>query len=150
MVRPPPIVTSKPPPKMKIVVTVLNFTVQYFNNTLANRTNLYKWRLSSSPDCCFCLKLESLLHIVAGCKSYLEDGRYTWRHKSTSHFIASTLQCIKNSTMYADLPGFLLPCIVTGDHSWPDMVISLGLATIYIIELTVGFETDINLNAERK
>ena len=129
---------------------IFNFTIRYLNNTLANRTNLHKWKLSSSPDCSFCLKPESLLHIVAGCKSYLEDGRYTWRHNSALHFIASTLQCIKNSTMYADLPGFLSPCIVTGDHLRPDMLISTDSASIYIIELTVGFETNINLNAERK
>ena len=129
---------------------MFNFTVWYLNNTLANRTNLHKWKLSSSPDCSFCLKPESLLHIIAGCKSYLEEGRYTWRHNSALHFITSTLQCIKNSTMYADLPDFLSPCIITGDHLRPDMLISTGSATIYIIELTVGFDTNINLNAERK
>ena len=130
--------------------SIFIFTVRYLNNTLANRTNLHKWKLSSSPDCSFYLKPKSLLHIVEGCKSYLEDGRYTWRHNSALYFIASTLQCIKNSTMYADLPGFFSPCIITGDHLRPDMLISIGSATIYIIELTVGFYTNINLNAERK
>ena len=129
---------------------IFNFTMRYLKNTLANRTNLHKWKLSSSPDCSFCLKPEFLLHIVAGCKSYLEDGRYTWRHNSALHFIASTLKCIKNSTMYAVLPGFLSPCIVAGDHLRPDMLISTGSATVYIIKLTVGFESNINLNAERK
>ena len=129
---------------------IFNFTVRYLNNRLANRTNLHRWKLSSSPDCSFCLKPKSLLHILAGYKSYLEDGRYTWRHDSALHFIESTLQCIKSSTMYADLPVFLSPCIVTGDHLRPDMFISIGSATIYIIELTVKFETNINLNAERK
>ena len=52
--------------------------------------------------------------------------------------------------MYADLPGFLSPCIITGDHLRPDMLISTGSATIYVIELTAGFETDISLNSERK
>ena len=52
--------------------------------------------------------------------------------------------------MYADLQGFLSPCIVTGDHLRPDMLIAIGSATIYIIDLTVEFETDINLTAERK
>ena len=52
--------------------------------------------------------------------------------------------------MYVCLPGFLSPCIITGDQLWPDMLISIGSAAIYIIELTVGFETNINLNAERK
>ena len=105
---------------------IFNFTVRYLNNTLANRTNRHKWKLSSSLECSFCLKPESLLHIVAGCKSYLEDGRYTWRHNSALHFIASTLPCIKNSTMYGDLPGFPSPCIITGDHLRPDMLIPIG------------------------
>ena len=41
-------------------------------------------------------------------------------------------------------------CIITGDHLRPDMLISTGSATICIIELTVGFDTNINLNAEKK
>ena len=77
----------------KLPENIFNFTVRYLNNTLANRTNICKWKLS-------------FLHIVAGCKSYLEDGRYTWRHNSALHFIASSLQCIKHSTVHADLPGF--------------------------------------------
>jgi len=55
---------------------IFNFTVQYLNNTLANHTHLHKWKLSSSPGCSFCLKPGSLLHIIAGSKSYLEDGQY--------------------------------------------------------------------------
>ena len=132
------------------LLNIFNFTVRYLNNTLANRTNLHKWKLPLSPDCSFCLHPESLLHIVAGCKSYLEDGRYTWRHNSALHFIASSLQCIKHSTLYTDLPGFASPCIVTGDNLCPDMLLSIGTDTLYIIELTVGFETNIDLNAERK
>ena len=66
------------------------------------------------------------------------------------HFIASTLQWVKDSTIYADLPGFLSPCIVTGDQLRLDMLLSIDSATICIIELSAGFETDTNLNAERK
>ena len=120
------------------------------NNTLANHTNLHKWKLSLLTDCFFCLHPESLLHIVAGCMSYLEDGHSTWRHNSASHFIASSLQCIKHFTLYADLPGFASPCILTGDNLRPDMLLSIGTDTLYIIELTVGFETNIDRNAERK
>ena len=134
----------------KLPKNIFNFTVRYLNNTLANRTNLHKWKLSPSPDCSVCLHPESLLHVVSGCKSYLEDGRYTWRHNSALHFVASTLQCIKNSTLYVDLPGFLSPCILTGDLLRPDLLLCIGTATIYIVELTVGFETNITTNADRK
>ena len=50
------------------------FTFQHFNNTLADRTNLNEWTPSLSPSCSLCLQPESLLHIVASCTSYLEDG----------------------------------------------------------------------------
>ena len=59
---------------------ISNFAVPHLKNTLANHINLYKCKPSSSPDCSFCLKPESLLYIIADCKSYLEDGRYMWRH----------------------------------------------------------------------
>ena len=134
----------------KLPKNIFNFSIRYLSNTLANRVNLYKWKLSQSSDCSFCLCPESLLHAVSGCKSYLEEGRYTWRHNSALHFVASTLQSVRNSSLYADLPGFLSPCIITGDQLRPDMLLSIGKTTLYMIELTVGFETNLNSNAERK
>ena len=56
----------------------------------------------------------------------------------------------KNSSQYVDLPGFSSPCIITGDQLRPYMLLSAGKATLYIIELTVGFETNLNSTAERK
>ena len=134
----------------KLPKNIFNFSIRYLRNALANRVNLCKWKLSKSSDCSFCLCPESLLHVVSGCKSYLEEGRYTWRHNSALHFVASTLQIVRNSSLYADLPGFLSPCIITGDQLRPDMLLSIGKTTLYMIELTVGFETNLNSNAERK
>ena len=65
------------------------------------------------------------------------------------HFIASSLQCDRDSSLYVDLPGFPSPCIITGDQLRPDMLLS-ACETFYIIELTVGFETSLNINVERK
>ena len=62
----------------KLPANIFNFSIKYLNNTLATRKNLHLWGLSAAPDCSFCLQPESLLHIVAGCKTYLEQGRYTW------------------------------------------------------------------------
>ena len=134
----------------KLPKNIFNFSIRYLNNTLANRVSLYKWKLSQSSDCSFCTCPESLLHVVSGCKSYLEEGRYTWRHNSALRFVASTLQSVRNSSLYVDLPGFLSPCIITGDQLRPDMLLSIGKTTLYVIELTVGFETNLNSNAERK
>ena len=143
----------------KLPKNIFNFSIRYLlasvllrylSNTLANRVKLYKWKLSQSSDCSFCLCPESLLLVVSICKSYLEEGRYTWRHNSALHFVASTLQSVRNSSLYADLPGSLSPCIITGDQLRPDMLLSIGKTTLYMIELTVGFETNLNSKAERK
>ena len=114
----------------KLPKNICNFSIRYLKNTLVNRVNLYKWKLSQTPDCSFCLCPESLLHVVSGYKSYFEEGRYTWRHNSALHFVASTLQSARNSSMYVDLPGFLSPCIITGDQLRPDMLLSIGKTTL--------------------
>ena len=64
--------------------------------------------------------------------------------------MASTLQCVRNSSLYVDLPGLLSPCIRTGDRLGPDMLLSIGNITFYMIQLTVGLETNLNSNAEKK
>ena len=48
-----------------------------------------------------------------------------------------------------DIPGFELPSVITGEERRPDIVIR-DTNKLYIIELTVGFETRISINAERK
>ena len=134
----------------KLPANIFNFTIKYLNNTLATRKNLYLWGLSNTSDCSFCLQPESLLHIVAGCKTYLDQGRFTWRHNSALRFLAQTFQSVNSSKLYADLPGYLSPCIITGDSLRPDMLLSTADNRLYIIELTVGFETNLNNNTRRK
>ena len=129
---------------------IFNFTIRYLNNTLANKKNLYMWKLATTPDCSFCLQSESLLHVVAGCKSYLEQGRYTWRHNTVLKFLAQTLPSLQPSKLFVDLPGYLSPSILTGESLRPDMLLSIEDKCLYIIELTVGFETNLERNAERK
>ena len=114
-----------------------NFFIRYLSNTLAIRVNLNKWKLSQSSDGSFCLCPESLLHVVSGCKSYPEKGRYTWRHNEALRCVASTLQSVKNTSLYADLFGFLFSCTITRHQLCPDILPSIGKNTIYMIELTV-------------
>ena len=75
---------------------------------------------------------------------------YTWRHNSALHFVASTLQCVRNYSLYVDLPGLFSRCIITGDQLPSDVLLSVGKTTLYMIEWTVGFETNLNRNADRK
>ncbi|CAB4021333.1 Hypothetical predicted protein [Paramuricea clavata] len=122
----------------KLPKNIFNFTIRYINNTLPTRKNLSKWGLSSTSDCSFCSSPETLLHVIAGCKTYLDEGRFTWRHDSVLNFLASTLTAVKNSTLYAYIPGFMNPSVITGDRLRPDLLLVTENRCLYILELTVG------------
>ena len=96
----------------KLPKNIFNFTVRYLNNTLATRKSLKLWNLSQTSDCSF---PESLLRVVASCRSYLREGRFTWRHDSALNFLASTFQYLIHCTFYVDLPQYLSPSLVTCD-----------------------------------
>ena len=129
---------------------IFNFTIKYLNNTLATRKNLCKWSLSSTSACSFCFQSETLQHIVSSCKSYLDDGRYTWRHNSVLLHLANSLSSLKNTSLFADLPTFPSPSLITGDSLRPDLVLILNKTSVYMLELTVGFESNITINSDRK
>ena len=85
---------------------------------------------------------------MAGCQSYLQ--RFTWRHDSILNFIAETLQTTYAAQIYADLPAFRTPSIITGDTYRPDLLLLTPDDKLYIVELTVGFKTNLHNNVERK
>ena len=63
--------------------------------------------------------------------------------------MTSSLQCLKYCTFYVDLSQYLSPCLVTGDDLCPDMLISF-FDTLYVLELNVGFEANLNNSVSRK
>ena len=73
----------------KLPKNIFNFTVRYLTNTFATRKKLTLWNLSKTSNRSFCIRPESLLHAVAGCKNYLNEGCFTWRHDSALNFLAS-------------------------------------------------------------
>ena len=103
---------------------IYNFTICYINNSLPTCRNLTKWGIMSNSDCSFCLKPETLLHVVAGCQSYLP--RFTWRHDSVLNFIAKTLQPVSNSDLFVNLPGFKSPSVISSDTFRPDLLLSIS------------------------
>ena len=129
---------------------IFNFTIKYLNKTLATRKNLCKWSLSSTSACPFCFQPETLQHIISNFKSYLEDGRYTWRHNSVLLHLANSLSSFKNTSLFVDLPSFPSPSLVTRDSLRPDLVLILNNTSVYLLELTVGFESNITINSDRK
>ena len=104
--------------------------------------------LYSTTDCSFCLNPESLLHVVAGCNSFL--NRFTWRHDSVLNFLASILQLVHFNNLYVDLPRFHNPSIITGDEYRPDLLLKTKDDCPYILELTVRYETNLRNNIKRK
>ena len=120
------------------------------NNTLPTRKNLLKWGISSTSECSFCLAPESLLHVVVGYKTYLSEGRFTWRHDSVLSLIATAIKSCQYSELYVDLPGYISPSVLTGDELRPDLLITLQTNCLYILELTIGYESNLLNNTTRK
>ena len=55
----------------------------------------------------------------------------------------------KQLALYTDIADYKSPTIITGPSQRPDIVI-VDVKKLYVTELTVGFETRITINAERK
>ena len=64
--------------------------------------------------------------------------------------LASILKDTKDTPLFVDLLDFFSLCIITGEQFRPDMLLSIANNILYIIELTVGFETNIDNNTSRK
>ena len=65
-------------------------------------------------------------------------------------FLTSTFSSLKQCTVYADLPSFLSPILITGNSFRPDLLLLIDAKILYILELTIGFETNIQNNSDRK
>ena len=65
-----------------IITFILNHSLKAVNSLWSSAqsklpNNLTLWNLSTTSDCSFCLQPESVLHVVEGCKTYLNEGRFT-------------------------------------------------------------------------
>ena len=121
---------------------IYNFTVRYLNNTLANATNCFIWKTKSSPFCHYCSNRQTLGHVVGGCQTFLQEKTSTWRHYSVLQNIASSIPRDNLTELFVDLVGFQSPSIITGDQKRPDLIIRKN-DILWILELSVGFETNI-------
>ena len=52
--------------------------------------------------------------------------------------------------LFVDLPGFQSPSIITGDEYRPDLLLSTPNNILYMVELTVGYESNLANNAKRE
>ena len=80
----------------------------------------------------------------------LEEGRYTWRHNSILLYFANTFSSLSQYKVYADLPSFTSPYLITGESLRPDLLLLTDNNILYILELALGFETNMQVNGIRK
>jgi hypothetical protein len=132
--------------------SIYNFAIRYLGNCLPNRSNSCKWGITSTSICNFCPNLQTLGHIVGGCKAALAEGRYNWRHDSILLSLSRALATIPSVSIYSDIKEgneFLSPEVITGEKLRPDLIAVKGNRT-FICELSVGLETNMIKNATRK
>ena len=124
---------------------LLNSTI----HTLPTMNNLKLWNKSVSDKCLLCKNCDSTLHTLNGCKTMLDQGRYTYRHDSILNFIVSKIDQ-NQFTVYSDINGYqatnggTIPVTMAVTQLKPDIVIvNEKEKTVDIFELTVPFESNI-------
>ena len=130
---------------------VLSFAINSSIDTLPTFRNLKLWGKKMSSNSKLCGNTQTLLHVLAGCKTMLDQGRYTWRHNCVLNHIEMYIRGLtNNANIISDLPGRSLsgltipPEVPIVTSARPDLVIHYSDANVIkIIELTVPFETNI-------
>ena len=130
---------------------IYSFVTRYLSNSLANGTNAVKWGIAQSSKCLFCNENQTLQHVVSACRISLAEKRWNWRHDSVLINIARFLAKIPTAKVYCDIENseFLTPSVITGDMERPDIVVIKDRKCM-LLELTVGFETNLEKNSKRK
>ena len=64
----------------RLPINIHNFWRRYLATSLANNSNLKRWKISNSELCSLCTKKQTPLDVFNHCLQAL--NRYTWRQKS--------------------------------------------------------------------
>ena len=87
--------------------------------------------------------------MVAGCETSLREKSYNCRHNSILLNLGRILESIKSIDIYIDIPGYKCPTMITGENQRPDLIV-ISSNKLYLLELTAGYETNIDLKSKRK
>ncbi len=112
---------------------------------LPTNKNLKTWNLIPEEFCPLCAgNTHTQHHILNNCSAAANQNRYLWRHNSVLNCIVYYLSSIITNTrrLYADLPGHEGTDNLFTSNKRPDLVFAT-VSKIYIIELTVCFETNL-------
>ena len=150
----------------QLPINIHNFCRRYLVMSLANNSNLKRWKTSNSELCSLCTKKQTQLHVF---NHYLQAlNRYTWRHNSIIQTFCNHLlkTACYDFGLYADIEGFENPATLfksrqqslttTGPQqndllhrARPDIAIETR-DTLTVIELTCSIETNNTKSREYK
>ncbi len=100
---------------------MLSFWLNSIQNTLPDPTNLRRWGKQKTANCSLCnWKNCSLIHIICGCKTALDQGRISWRHDS---ILANIVKHIKETRQ----KNRLNPCKQIVQHPIPIKFVKKGV-----------------------
>ena len=137
---------------------LLKFSLNAVQDTLPHNDNLARWRRFEglSSNCKLCGERQTLLHVLNHCSRALELRRYNERHDAVLegivNFVTKTLP--ENYQIIADLPcpqSYVFPPHIATTDSRPDIVVwSNTIKEVWVIELTVCYETGVDEAHNRK
>ena len=93
---------------------------------------------------------QTLGQVLGGCKTALDEKRYNWRYDSILAVLLNFIKRAKNIKIHYDIEGYMNPSVITEEENRPDVIVTQNESTIFVLELTVGFETNIDPNTKRK
>ena len=125
----------------------LSFLIRAGADCLPTPLNLKRWKFKVESKCSLCQNpFSTTFHILIGCSTSLEQGRFTWRHDSVLLHLTQYLRrkCPPSISIYADLNGWratesppaTLPPDLSVSSCRPDLVITAN-DSVYILELTI-------------
>ena len=137
---------------------LLKFSLNAVQDTLPHNSNLAMWRKTDSLSsvCKLCGVRQTLIHVLNNCPRALDLRRYNERHDAVlevvSNFMLGNLP--DDYQLLADLPQFqpyiFPPHIATTDER-PDIVVwSDRTREVWVMELTICFETNYSKAHDRK
>ncbi len=139
---------------------VMSFVIRSHIDCLPSLAALKRMKKRTTTHCPHCKNHETLHHILNCCSAFLHQGRYTWRHNSVLKHLVLALgsaysSCNSPPQIIADLPGHLssdstIPSHILPTSQRPDLVLLFPNKTIFVIELTVPFDTNIYAACSRK
>jgi len=70
----------------------MSFLLRSGYDTLPSPANLHTWGLREHTSCHLCGGRGTTAHILSGCKTALQQGRYRWRHDQVLAVLADSLE----------------------------------------------------------